>query len=316
MGSKSTAVATVASRNYGVVTRRQLLRAGLTAREIQRRLERGELLPVYRGVYRVGHGASSCEAGYIAAVLACGKGALLADFASAYLLGLVKGRPPEPSVITPRKKEIEGLKTRRSKYQDKIVWRGIPVTSPARTLVDIAPYLPEEELARACHEAGVRHHTTPAQVKAILARRPNTPGAAKLMAVMTGDVKLSLSKLERRFLDRLKEIERPLPVTNRMAGTKLVDCRWPEYQLTVELDGYHYHRSRHTWERDRRREREAYARGDQHRRYTYGDVFEDPAAMLAELEGLLPRERTLPARRTASCPPRSTRRRRVRRRTA
>ena len=68
----------------------------------------------------------------------------------------------------------------------------------------------------------------------------------------------------------------PLPNTNRPAGGRYVDCRWPDHALTVELDGYRYHSSRHAWEHDRRREREAYARGDDFRRYTYGDVFEQP----------------------------------------
>jgi hypothetical protein len=68
-----------------------------------------------------------------------------------------------------------------------------------------------------------------------------------------------------------------------------VDCRWPEHRLTVELDSYRYHRSRYAWEQDRRREREAYARGDGFRRYAYGDVFDDPEAMLAELRALLGR---------------------------
>jgi very-short-patch-repair endonuclease len=79
-----------------------------------------------------------------------------------------------------------------------------------------------------------------------------------------------------------------LPVTNRPAGAHYVDCRWPAQHLTVELDSYRYHRSRHAWEQDRRREREAYARGDEFRRYTWGDVFKHPKAMLAELRALLP----------------------------
>ena len=74
---------------------------------------------------------------------------------------------------------------------------------------------------------------------------------------------------------------------NRPAGTKRVDARWPAFHLTVELDSYTFHRSRHAWERDRRREREAHARGDEFRRYTWNDVSEDPSLMLAELRRLL-----------------------------
>jgi hypothetical protein len=79
----------------------------------------------------------------------------------------------------------------------------------------------------------------------------------------------------------------PRPITNRVATERRVDCRWPAHRLTVELDSYRYHGTRHAWEQDRRREREAHARGDDHRRYTYGDVFEDPRQMLAELRRLL-----------------------------
>jgi hypothetical protein len=68
-----------------------------------------------------------------------------------------------------------------------------------------------------------------------------------------------------------------------------VDCRWPEQRLTVELDSYRYHGSRRAWEQDRAREREARARGDEFRRYTYGDVEEEPRLMLADLQELLQR---------------------------
>jgi very-short-patch-repair endonuclease len=95
------------------------------------------------------------------------------------------------------------------------------------------------------------------------------------------------SELERQFLRRLKEADLPLPTSNRPAGGRRVDCRWPEHRLTVELDSYRYHHSRHAWEQDRHREREARARGDEFRRYTYGDVVQSPRMMLAELSALL-----------------------------
>ena len=109
--------------------------------------------------------------------------------------------------------------------------------------------------------------------------------------MLLGDVHVTLSRLEKRFLALLKAADLPLPETNRPAGGRRVDCRWPAHRLTVELDGYRYHRSRYAWEQDRRREREARARGDEFRRYTYGDVSEDPRFMLAELRGQLARSR-------------------------
>jgi very-short-patch-repair endonuclease len=114
-----------------------------------------------------------------------------------------------------------------------------------------------------------------------------------LREVLRGDVRVTLSKLERRFLARLKEAGLPLPQTNKVASGRRVDCRWPEHRLTVELDGYRYHHSRFAWEQDRRREREARARGDEFRRYSYGEVEEWPEWMLRELRELV---RSVPAR--------------------
>jgi very-short-patch-repair endonuclease len=165
--------------------------------------------------------------------------------------------------------------------------KGIPVTTPARTLVDLAAVVSAGELARAVHEASVRHDTTPDEVEAVLKRRRTSKGARALRNILWGDQGKTLSKLERAFLKLLRDHGLPLPVTNRLAGGRLVDCRWPEHKLTVELDSYRYHSSRHAWERDRARERQAYARGDQFRRYTWGDVVEHPEATLRELRSVL-----------------------------
>lgn len=283
-------IARIASAAHGVVTRGQLLRAEITVAEIKQRLRSGALLREHPGVYRVGHRAPSVEARYLAAVLACGDGALLCGSAAGHLLGLRKGPAPPPTVLTPTERRVASVVTRRSRRldpSDATTSEGIPVTTVARTLVDLAAALSSGDLARACHEAGVLHGTTPAAVERVLARRPNSPGASKLRAILRGDVRVTLSKLERRFLARLRVADLPLPVTNRPAGGRRVDCRWPEHRLTVELDSYRFHHSRHAWEQDRRREREAHARGDEFRRYTFGDVVEHPRLMLAELRELL-----------------------------
>jgi very-short-patch-repair endonuclease len=283
-------LARIAGAAHGVVTRAQLVGAGVTLSEIRQRMRTGALIREHRGVYRVGHRAPSLEARSLAAVRACGEEAVLTGPAAAYLLGLLKGSPPQAEVTAPTERRIEGVKTRRRRLDPKDVttWRSTRITTVPRTLVDLAASLPVDDLARACHEAGVRHGTTPAMVDAVLARRPNSPGAARLRRILSGDVRVTLSKLERRFLERLREAGLLLPQTNRPAGGRRVDCRWPEQRLTVELDSYRYHHSRHAWEQDHRREREARARGDDFRRYTYGDVFEHPRLMLSELRALLP----------------------------
>jgi very-short-patch-repair endonuclease len=193
-------------------------------------------------------------------------------------------------VTTPVQRRVPGVRVRRGPIEpaDRATHRGIPVTAVPRTLIDLAADLPLDDLARACHEAGVRYRTTPAQVAAALARRaPNTPGVGKLRQIFAGDARVTLSALERRFLELLRDNGLPLPQTNRPAGAHRVDCRWPERRLIAELDSYRFHHSRHAWEQDRRRERDARARGDEHRRYTWADVYEQPAQMLAELRGVL-----------------------------
>ena len=195
------------------MTRAELLAIGVSVAEIRNRLGKGALIPVYRGVNRVGHMAPSVEAGYLAAVRPCGAGALLNGKAAAHVVEIIKGPPPPPEALAPTERRVAGGEN--------------------------------------------------------------------------GDVQVTLSRLEAGFLKLLGQADLPPPQTNRLAGGRRVDCR-PEYRLTVALDGYRYHHSRHAWEQDRRREREARARGDEFRRYTYGDVLEAPRFMLRELRALLP----------------------------
>jgi Transcriptional regulator, AbiEi antitoxin len=280
-------LAELAGASHGVVTRAQLGAAGITPEEMRQRMRRGALIRVHPGVYRVGHRAPSVEATFLAAVWACGEGAVLSGRAAAHLWGLIKGPAPAPEVTTPAKRRADGMATRRARSIEATTHRGIPITTVPRTLIDLAAVLSRDALARACHEAGVLHDTTPKQVDALLAKRTRTRGAAKLRAILHGDASVTLSALERRFLALLDEEGLPRPQTNKRAHGRRVDCRWPDRRLTVELDSYRYHHSRHAWEEDRRREREARARGDEFRRYTYGDVVERPRLMLAELRDLL-----------------------------
>src|SRR5512132_3477174 len=125
-------------------------------------------------------------------------------------------------------RRVRGVKTRRSRAVEAMSWRGIPVTTVARTLVDIAGDTAEEELKRRVtrRESGIA--PPPRHVDAVLARRPRTRGAAALRPILLGDAHLTLSDLEERFLKLLSEAALPLPNINRPAGGRYVDCRWPE----------------------------------------------------------------------------------------
>lgn len=281
----------LASRAHGVVTRVRLRRAGLTDDDIKRLVRRGVLIRVHRGVYRVGHLAPSDPARYLAAVLACGEAALLGGSAAAHLLEIVARPPRVVGVWTPTERRVRGVRTRRARGMgawERWTWRQVPVVSPARALVDLAEFLSVDALAHACHRAQTIHRITPAGVAKVTP--PNAPGAKNLRHALEG-APVSLSRLESRFLRRLRDARLPLPDrTNRREGSFVVDCRWTRYRLTVELDSYRFHNNRFSWERDQRRAREAYARGDEFRRYTWGDVFEAPEPMLAELRLLLTRQ--------------------------
>ena len=141
----------LASDRYGVVTRGELLGVGITRTQIKRRLRNGSLIREHPGVYRVGHRAPSTEATYYAAVRACGDGALLCGRAAGYLWGLLKGSPPPAEVLAPTKRRVPGVITHRSRHidrRDRTTWARIPVTTVARTLVDLAAVLSAEDLAR------------------------------------------------------------------------------------------------------------------------------------------------------------------------
>src|SRR5919108_398159 len=141
-------LACIGGAQHGVVTRAQLLEAGISAAGIDRRVRKGTLLPVHRGVYRVGHRAPSVEARYLAAVRACGDRAVLSGRAAGYLLGVLKGSAPPPEVTTPTKRRPKGVKVRESPLEraDVGTWRGIPVTTVPRTLVDLAAVLETDDL--------------------------------------------------------------------------------------------------------------------------------------------------------------------------
>jgi very-short-patch-repair endonuclease len=286
MWNQST-VAAIAAAQHGLITWWQLLEAGLSRAAISRLVSDRVLFRVYRGVYRVGHAAPSRDARYLAAVLAAGEGAALAGAAAAHLWELVRGAPPEPEVVCARRLRIKGLRTHQVQLIHATTLNNIRVTTPAATLAALAESFDQPHLARAVHEASVKYRTQPEDIEHVLDARPNTPGATTLRRIIRGDVHLTLSRLEQKFLSLLKASRLELPKTNKRIDNRYVDCRWPERKLTVELDSYRYHATRHAWEQDRKREREARARGDDFRRYTTTDVFDDPRALLTELRPLL-----------------------------
>src|SRR3954451_25003566 len=155
MRTKVSTAARIAGEQHGSIRLQQLLGAGFSRDQVKRWAAKGLLHREFRGVYRFGHKAPSWEARYMAAVLACGPGAVLSGLAAAHLLGAIRGKPPAPEVTAPTCRRVTDVRTRRRRLHrsDTTIWLGIPATSVPRTLADLAPVLPLDELALACHNA-------------------------------------------------------------------------------------------------------------------------------------------------------------------
>jgi len=136
-------LASIGGDEHGVVTRIELIAAGMTPRQIHHRVQRGDLIPRFRGVYRVGHAAPSLDAHYLAAVRACGEQAVLFRRPAAYLFGLIKGPAPQPEVLTVTERRIAGVVTHRTRLLDRrdiATLRGIR-SRPSRASSSISPRL-------------------------------------------------------------------------------------------------------------------------------------------------------------------------------
>jgi hypothetical protein len=280
-------VAGKAATQHGCVSTRDLREAGVDKACTGRWLADGRLHRMHHGVYAVGHPGRTTLGDCLAAVLACGEGAVLSHAPAAHLLKLRRGATPPPEVTVPtlggrRRPGIVIHRVRSLPAGDDFELDGIPITTVPRTLLDLAPALRPEELARACHEAWVHHRTRPHHVEACITRNPRKPGAAKLRRALGADV--TLSELEAGFLRLLRAHGLPLPRTNIDLRGDKVDCHWPQFGLTIELLSYRFHATRAAFEQDVARRRRS-----NHVAYTYGDVFERPAQTVADVARRLSR---------------------------
>ncbi|MDP2712418.1 MAG: type IV toxin-antitoxin system AbiEi family antitoxin domain-containing protein [Solirubrobacteraceae bacterium] len=280
----ATEVAWIARTQYGRVTYEQLVAAGVGRNRIGRWVADGRLRREHRGVFTLGHPDRSARGLCMSAVLAAGSTAVASHDTAAYLLRIVPGlvTPLEVTIAVSSGRRRPGITIHRSRLHrlDHDTLDGIPITIVPRILLDLAPRLSPQRLSRACHEAWVRHATTPGQVEACIARNPHKPGARKLRHALGADV--TLSDLESAFLVLLETHGLPRPRTNIDHRGDKVDCRWPDRDLTVELLSYRYHATRHAFEADVARRRRS-----NHHAYTYGDVFERAVRTAAEVAALL-----------------------------
>jgi len=277
-------VARKAAQQHGRITCEQLLEAGVDRARIKRWVADGRLRREHKGVYTLGHPSAEPIGVYTSAVLASGSEVALSHMPVGHLLKVFRGAPPAPEVTTSAAsgRKRPGIRIHRSALHplDVADFEGIRITTLPRMLLDLAPRLTPEQLARACHEAWVRQGTAPDMVEACIARNPRKPGIAKLRRALLADVTLSV--LEQAFVALLAANGLPPARTNIDHLGDKVDCHWPQFGLTTELLSYRFHASRQAFETDIARRRRS-----NHIAYSYGDIVERPAQTVKELRTLL-----------------------------
>jgi very-short-patch-repair endonuclease len=282
-------IATLASMQYGVVSRAQLLAAGIGPGAIETRLRSHRLHPLHRGVYAVGHTALAPLAREMAALLACGPGAVLSHRTAAWIWRILEVAGELIEVTVPHSsRRRPGLIVHRSQSlrpDQTRVRCGIPVTAPARTLLDLAETVSARELERAFDEAITRRLTTAAALAAAVQQGNGHRGVRALRELLarSGEPTLTRSEAEERFLALTREAGLPAPRVNVYVGSHLVDFVWHDCRLVVEVDGYRFHSSPTAFERDRRRDADLTAAGFRVLRITWRQLVNQPMAVIARL---------------------------------
>ncbi len=297
----------LASQQHGVVSRAQLLEAGVTPDMVDRRLKMGLLRQLHRGVYQVGPVVSP-RARAMAAVLAC-REAVVSHWTAAAMWQLLLGpKDDRVHVSTPRvdRTRKPGIRVHgvRPLLPDEVTrLDGVPVTTAARTLFDITSSAERRQLERALTEALARRLTTREALLSQVDRHVRRPGTGRLSALLQAGAEpmLTRSEAEERFLALIRSGGLPAPKVNGVVCGYEVDCFWPKQGLVVEIDGREYHSSDPMFEGDRRRDRRLTAAGLRVIRITWTQLVRESNAVLVQVTQALLRA-TQPIQVQASRP--------------
>lgn len=291
-------LARMATRQHGVVAMWQLLEIGHSRDTVQRMLAAGELLPIHRGTYAVGHKRLTIKSHCMAAVLACGPQAVLSHHAAAALWDLRPSPQGRIDVTVTVRRSHEGVRCHVSRSlppRERTIIDGIPVTTLSRTLLDYAEIALPRQL-RAALEAAERQNLLDARrIEETIAshhgRRAIKP-LREALAQLTGEAPWLQPGPEEVLYDLLRDAGLPLPRTNVLVEGELVDCVWPEQRLIVEVDSWGFHRSRRSFEADRARDIKLQTASARWRviRPTEERIRTDAPALLAQIRQLLDSE--------------------------
>lgn len=280
------AIAAVAARQHGLITREQLMRAGVGRRGVELRLRRGTLHRVHRGVYLVGHAVPPLHAPHFAAVLACGERAVLSHRSALVAWDVLKPEDGDVDVTVAGRKPshrrgIRVHQTRDAPPQSRR--HGIPVTSAARTLLDFAEQGETREVERAFYEALAQRRTSLPQLRKLLDDSPGRKGAPLLRALLDqyGTPTVTRHAAEDILFALIRKGKLPAPERNVRVGGHELDFFWRTERVNAELDGYQWHRYRN--ERDQVRDAKLAAKGIRVTRISWRILTTEPEAVLVRL---------------------------------
>ena len=267
---------------------------GLGRGAIEARVRAGRLIAVHRAVYAVGYARLTELGRCMAGVLACGEGAVGSHRAAAFVWRMRPELPRPIEVTTSRAggRKREGILVHRSRLEarERITVNAIPVTTPGRTLIDLADVLTQRQLERAFDEAeylqldctGIR----------VIHGRPGSGRLATVMARHRPGSTRTRSEFEEMMLALCRAFAIEQPELNYYVEGYECDCVWPGARLVVELDGWEAHRTRRAFERDRRKDARLLSAGWLVVRYTWARLDSEPEEVARELIALLrPRRR-------------------------
>jgi very-short-patch-repair endonuclease len=280
---------------HGVASRRELLAAGEASAAIQARIETGRYVRLHKGVYAIGHADLTVAGRRRAAVLVCGHGAVLSHRSAAGAWGIRPDGGTRWEVTVRKASRIRPAAPVRvyrhpSLGDDEVtVLDGIPVTTVARTLLDVAALIPPHHLRRAIEAADQRERFDLAAVHSVLTAHPRRSGRRRLLALLDDlerhGTERTRSDVEAAFLQLCLAHDLPRPRVNRSSNGREHDFTWPG--LVVEIDGFAYHRTRRAFQEDRARDRALLRAGRRVARFTAGEVLSAPHDVAQELRVLL-----------------------------
>lgn len=289
--SAEEAVIAAASRQCGLVTWGQLRDAGFTSEAVRHRVRTKRFDRLHRGVYRVVP-IPVANMREMAAVLTCGEGSTLSHQSSAAVLRL-RGHPGDAAPVDVtviardpgRRPGIRVHRVSRLEPEDRTIVGGIPVTSAARTIFDLAAVLGQRELEQVLAQGERLGLIDRAVLVSLLDRREGRRGMRTLRALLNdADAPaFTRSVAEERFLGLIREAQLPTPAVNARIGEFEVDFLWLAHRLVVEIDGFAFHSSQRSFENDRLRDAQLAARGLRVIRVTWRQLDAEPMAAVARI---------------------------------